>query len=381
MTRPFTLLFHELGHALPALLFTRQKTVIYLGSYGNTGKSISFRIGLLEIWIRFNLFTTGGLCLSSPSDMRVWQRTIFLLGGPLFSLVLGVTGSYLAFMLDSHGFIKLFLVIFTASAIFDFYFNLRPGNRPVLVHDGRITFNDGYYLKQLLWHRKYNEAVEEGIALFEAGNYKEAIVRLERQRTKSIGNPTIYAFLVAACINKEDYTKGQSYIEMKEIYCGLTSDDYCNRGIILATTEGFVTALDDLQKSLVLDPENVFALIYLGYVFNMLERYAEAIPLFDRALELTPEDGYGFNQRGLAKVKTGLPEEGLADILRALQLTPDHAYVHLHLGIYHLDKGAPEAALLSFNKAAELDGEIESLPALIATATANSTAIQGPGYK
>ncbi len=46
---PITVLLHELGHAIPALILTRQKVSIYIGSYGDPDKSLHFRIGLLEL--------------------------------------------------------------------------------------------------------------------------------------------------------------------------------------------------------------------------------------------------------------------------------------------------------------------------------------------
>jgi hypothetical protein len=33
ITRFSTVLFHEVGHAIPALVFTKEKVIIYLGSY------------------------------------------------------------------------------------------------------------------------------------------------------------------------------------------------------------------------------------------------------------------------------------------------------------------------------------------------------------
>ncbi|MBK8341854.1 MAG: M50 family metallopeptidase [Bacteroidetes bacterium] len=35
ITRTFTVLFHELGHAIPAILMSKKAVTIYIGSYGD----------------------------------------------------------------------------------------------------------------------------------------------------------------------------------------------------------------------------------------------------------------------------------------------------------------------------------------------------------
>ncbi len=50
---PLVTLLHELGHAIPALLVTRKKVTIYIGSYGDPQKSLCFRVGLLEFYVRY----------------------------------------------------------------------------------------------------------------------------------------------------------------------------------------------------------------------------------------------------------------------------------------------------------------------------------------
>jgi len=48
LTRPLTVIFHELGHAIPAILLTKEKVTVYIGSYGDPKKSLRIKIGLLD---------------------------------------------------------------------------------------------------------------------------------------------------------------------------------------------------------------------------------------------------------------------------------------------------------------------------------------------
>ena len=54
--RPITTFFHEMGHALPALMFSREAVTVYIGSYGDVSRSQKFTFGRLTIYFRFNLF-------------------------------------------------------------------------------------------------------------------------------------------------------------------------------------------------------------------------------------------------------------------------------------------------------------------------------------
>ena len=60
ITRPFTVLFHELGHAIPAMLMTKQGATVYVGSYGDKKQSFQLALGGLEIWFRYNPFKWRG---------------------------------------------------------------------------------------------------------------------------------------------------------------------------------------------------------------------------------------------------------------------------------------------------------------------------------
>lgn len=42
--RGLIIILHELGHALPAILLTKEKVSIYIGSYGDQKKSINFKL-------------------------------------------------------------------------------------------------------------------------------------------------------------------------------------------------------------------------------------------------------------------------------------------------------------------------------------------------
>ena len=86
-----------------------------------------------------------------------------------------------------------------------------------------------------------------------------------------------------------------------------------------------------------------------------MDKYEEAISLFDKSIELDPDFAYSYNNRGLAKIKLGQTDEGLQDINRSFKLDPNDSYGYRNLGIYYFDKKEFEEAFRLFKKAKELD--------------------------
>ena len=77
---------HEFGHAIPALIFTKDKVKITLGRENNKGKKLS--LGRLNAEVRgFNPFL--GFVHWNGEEMTKSQRIAATIGGPIISLILG----------------------------------------------------------------------------------------------------------------------------------------------------------------------------------------------------------------------------------------------------------------------------------------------------
>lgn len=137
---PLVILLHELGHAVPALLFTRARVTIYLGSYGDRDHSWRMQVGLLEIyWKKWSLYWSGGLCVPSSQNMTTaQQQVIMLLGGVLVSLAVAALGFYGALVFDLHGSVKLFMFMLTLFAAFTLVTNLVPRENAGMPSDGLL---------------------------------------------------------------------------------------------------------------------------------------------------------------------------------------------------------------------------------------------------
>ena len=136
---PLVILLHELGHAVPALLFTRAKVTIYLGSYGDSVHSWRMQVGLLEIyWKKWSLYWSGGLCVPSSQDMTTAQQAIMLMGGVGVTFAVATLGFYGALVFDLHGSVKLLMFMLTVFAAVTLVTNLVPRENAGMPSDGLL---------------------------------------------------------------------------------------------------------------------------------------------------------------------------------------------------------------------------------------------------
>lgn len=367
IARQFTVLIHELGHAIPAILMTRKTVSIYIGSYGDPTKSVHFKIGLLEIWFRYNLFSwNAGLCAPSAKLVSINKQIVYTLTGPLASFLIAVVACYITFAFDLHGFLKLILIIFLGSSIFDLIVNLTPRAVPIKLYDGRLTYNDGYKLLQLFYLKKLPKDYQQATELYNQQKFIEAANSFNEILKKGLKDEQIYRLAISSFLQVKNYKQAKDLSDELILLDKMNSDDYTNAGISYAQLEEHDKALEYYNKSLELNPENKYSLNNKGFILNTLNKFEEAIPLFDKAIEIEKTFAYSYNNRGLSKIKIGKVEDGLKDINHSIKLDKNNSYSYRNLGIYHLDKGEYSEALELFKKAKKFDSNTQMIDELIA---------------
>lgn len=176
--RVFSVLVHELGHAIPALIFTKERVVVYIGSYGTTENSFRIELNKLTIFIYKNpLYLLIGLCSHKYNNLSILKNIIVIVMGPLSSFIIAVISAYFVFAYDFHGMLKTLSFIFLISSLLDLYYNLRPSSTPIKLSHGGVSYNDGYQLKQNLK------------LLFKSKDYQKKYAHLS-----SLSSVTIYIF-------------------------------------------------------------------------------------------------------------------------------------------------------------------------------------------
>jgi tetratricopeptide (TPR) repeat protein len=93
------------------------------------------------------------------------------------------------------------------------------------------------------------------------------------------------------------------------------------------------------NRALTLDPGNLTAHLYLGWIYEMQGRVDEGITEFRKAIEAHPNhDGSYFHLGGLYLAK-GMLDEAIEALNKAVILNPDAANAHYQLGIAYRRKG------------------------------------------
>lgn len=369
ITRPLTVLIHELGHAIPAILFTKKKVSIYIGSYGDPKKSLNFNIGLLNIWFKYNpLLWQLGLCIPSAKEISINKQITYILAGSLTSFTIALVACYFSFIYDLHGFFKLFFVIFLSSALFDLYINLMPKTTPIQMYDGSIVFNDGYYLLQLIKYKQLSNEYNNAIEQYHLNNFNGAATSFNNILNTGLKDENIYRLAISSYLQTKNYINAKTLCDEFMVLNKMNSNDYVNTGIAYAQLNHYEKALEYYEKALKLSPNNIYPLNNKGFILNILERFEEAIPLFDKAIDIDNSFALSYNNRGLAKIKVGQIESGLEDINHSFKLDNNNSYNYRNLGIYHLEKKEYSKALELFKKAKAIDNETHDIDELITTA-------------
>ncbi len=274
LSRPFTTMVHELGHALPSLAFTNKKVTIYIGSYGNLEKSFKFNLGRLEIFFTPKLFSLGqGLC-SHAQTRTLGQSIIIVLGGPIFSLLLGLVFSWLILSYKNQPEIAFVMGIFLTSGIFDFFTNIIPNAEPLVMHDGRTTHNDGFQFQRILQTSNYPSTYFEAMEALNNDQFDLAKNKLIETAKSGIGKGPLYHEAMHFFTN-ENYIKDSlsEAISFHEEYGGqfkLESSDHLRAGNLYRKAGNDLKAINNYGKAIEVNYKNAEALYQRATLFHKL---------------------------------------------------------------------------------------------------------------
>ena len=111
------------------------------------------------------------------------------------------------------------------------------------------------------------------------------------------------------------------------------------------------------DKILNLNPNDPYTLNNQGAIYSKLGRYDEALADYNRSLELRPDDPNTIYNRGLAYYKLERYDEALPDYNRSLELRPDHPNALCNRGATYSKLGRYDEALADYNHSLELESD------------------------
>jgi tetratricopeptide (TPR) repeat protein len=143
---------------------------------------------------------------------------------------------------------------------------------------------------------------------------------------------------------------------------------FLERGILLASRKrAYERAIEDLDKVLVLEPDNVLALIRRGQAYSQLGETGRGLVDLDRAIALAPYSSQAYFYRGLIYGRRDETAAALSDYDVAVQRGP-----------YNVEALASRAAI--YSREGKLDLAIRDLDAAIAIDYRNPIAFYNRGY-
>lgn len=218
--------------------------------------------------------------------------------------------------------------------------SVRKSGNQIRVTAQLIKADDGFHL----WSENYDRELTNIFAIQDeiAGSIAEALKVSLKLKSGEAGNLTGTQSIEAY----EHYLKGMSLWHertvaslrqsIKEFETAISLDPEfakAHAGLALGWTviEGYVTidqkasyqkALKAATKALLLDPENVEALVALGSVATFEFRFSESLEYFERAVKLNPSFATAYQWTGGLKLVTGETEAALKGYRKAWNLDP-----------------------------------------------------------
>ena len=137
---------------------------------------------------------------------------------------------------------------------------------------------------------------------------------------------------------------------------------FYSRGTCYERLKEWPKAEADLQKALVLFPDQPLVLNYLGYSWvDQGLNLKQGLSLIEKAVSLRPDDGYIVDSLGWAYFKLGDFKESVKYLERAVELRPDDPTLNDHLGDGLWRVGREYEARFQWDQALSLKPEPEDL--------------------
>lgn len=131
---------------------------------------------------------------------------------------------------------------------------------------------------------------------------------------------------------------------------------FLGRGVLLAARKrAYDRAVEDFDRVLVIEPDNVEALVSRGDAFAQLGDLGRAMADLNRAVALAPDKPTVLLARGQAESRRGNLAGAARDYETALKLDPRYAAALVNLGAVRSMQGKPDAAIDLLDRAIAID--------------------------
>jgi tetratricopeptide (TPR) repeat protein len=197
------------------------------------------------------------------------------------------------------------------------------------------------------------------IDLFNKGELKKATSHLDSFEKSMENNPAVLSRnLVYIARNLSDRKVEMDVLERTAAFLDNYGNDSLNAG-------KYKEAIEIFEKALEICPENSPLLPIIlnrcGHAHFELGSYKEAIGKFEQALEIDPHDSTFLNNYGAALRDDGQYESAIAQFEKALKINPDDSKVLGNYASTFLKSNRPEEAIEMFEKSLQISPDVYQL--------------------
>jgi tetratricopeptide (TPR) repeat protein len=104
-----------------------------------------------------------------------------------------------------------------------------------------------------------------------------------------------------------------------------------------------------------LEPANPSYLYNYGWLLDQLERDADAVPYYERAIQVSSLSFEAMNNLALIEAANGRRDRALALLDRAVRSNPDNETAYLNRGNYYASLRSWQSALADYGRAREIN--------------------------
>ena len=211
--------------------------------------------------------------------------------------------------------------------------------------------------RQVAFAKQLHELIERGVPL---ANIRESLRQAEQWLTQDqmlsdqLANINMDGRVVFRLQNRlidhtgqayfdfEDPSAGRSTIFATEVESGI--HDLCDQALALEEEERFAEAAQVYERALQLQPDQPTLHFDLGNVLFQLERFSESIDHFQQAVDCDEEFAMAWHNLGSVQAHLGMWPEAESCLRRALRLVPTYADSHYTLAEVLRQQDQPVAA-------------------------------------
>ncbi|MEQ9427080.1 MAG: tetratricopeptide repeat protein, partial [Cyclobacteriaceae bacterium] len=219
----------------------------------------------------------------------------------------------------------------------------------------RCNINNQACLKYVVIKKDSSRATEQGSSEIESIMNLADVMKGQLQRDIDY---IIYWTLGLEASLQGECEKAKIYFEnIFDKYSEKASQSYLHLGLcleILGNTD-YQSAVYYLSKAIELNPESADAYNNRGIAKFRTGDIDGAIADYDKAIELNPDEILTYRNRANLRDEGGNSVGAIADINKILQLDPEYSWAYLKRGIVKGAQGKHMAAFNDFNKAIDLN--------------------------